>query len=131
MAHLHIQLWMAVMKNQLGYAEVYRAYVDGLVQNFLKRSTFMVPAPIIAYNMFMNGVDRMDQLGSTNITQRREKRLYMTMFTMCLDLAVYQAFCLYNAMLPNKAKRKHQTLLSFKPQVAQFLVEPELKRRIL
>jgi hypothetical protein len=94
------------------------------------RSTSMVPAPIIASNMFMNGVDQMDQLRSTNITQRREKRLYMTVFTMCLDLVAHQAFCLYNAMLPNKANRKHQILLSFKQQVAQFLVEPELKTRM-
>jgi hypothetical protein len=81
----------------------------------------------VTYNMFMNGVDQMDQLRSTNITQCHEKRLYMTMFTMCLDLTVHQAFCLYNSMLPNKANRKHQTLLSFKQQVAQFLVEPEQK----
>jgi hypothetical protein len=95
----------------------------------LNRSSFLVPAPIIAYNMFMNGVDRMDQLRSTNITQRREKRLYMTMFTMCLDLAIHQAYCLYNATHPNVNERKHKCLQSFKQQVAIFLVEPLLNKK--
>jgi hypothetical protein len=34
---------------------------------------FSVPAPIVAYNKFMNGVDRMDQLRSTHVTQWGEK----------------------------------------------------------
>jgi hypothetical protein len=33
-------------------------------------------------------------------------------------------------MLLNSADRKHQRLLSFKQQVAQFLIEPEMKRRM-
>jgi len=49
----------------------------------MKQTAFLVPAPIVAYNLFMNGVDRMDQLRSTNMTRCREKRLYMTIFTMC------------------------------------------------
>jgi hypothetical protein len=94
----------------------------------LTRSTFQVPAPIIGYNMIMNGVGRMDQLRGTNITQQWEKRLYMTMFTMCLDLAVHQAFCLYKAMLPNAEQRNHKTILSFKEKIAQLLVIPVLQK---
>ena len=59
----------------------------------LTRTKFQVPATIVAYNTFMNAVDRMDQLRSTNITQHREKRLHMTMWTMVLDLAVHNAYC--------------------------------------
>jgi len=33
----------------------------------MKWTAFLVPAPIVAYNLFMNGVDRMDQLWSTYI----------------------------------------------------------------
>lgn len=96
----------------------------------MKRTCFEVPVQIIAYNMFMNGVDRMDQLRSTNITQRREKRLYMTMFTMCLDLAIHQAYCLYNALCPTTVSKKHKTLLSFKHSIAQALVLPEMTNRM-
>ena len=32
-----------------------------------------VPAPIVAYNQYMNAVDRLDQLRSTNATKRCEK----------------------------------------------------------
>ena len=34
----------------------------------MSRTTFQVPAIIVAYNTFMNSVDRMDQLRSTNAT---------------------------------------------------------------
>jgi hypothetical protein len=52
----------------------------------------------------------------------------MTMFTMCLDLAVHQAFCLYKAMLPNADQRNHKTILSFKEKIAQLLVNPVLQK---
>jgi hypothetical protein len=80
----------------------------------LKRSSFLVPSPIIVYNQYMNGVNRMDQLRSTNITRRREKRLYMTMFTMVLDLAIHQAYSIYISSVPNETRRKHNSLTTFK-----------------
>jgi hypothetical protein len=52
----------------------------------------------------------------------------MTMFTMCLDLAVHQAFCLYKAMLPNAEQRNDKTILSFKEKIAQLLVNPVLQK---
>lgn len=52
------------------------------------RTNFQVPAIIVSYNMFMNVVDRMDQIRSTNNTRRREKRLSMTILTMVLDLCI-------------------------------------------
>jgi len=39
---------------------------------------FFVAAPIVAYNMFMNGVDCMDQYCATLAAQWREKRVHMT-----------------------------------------------------
>jgi hypothetical protein len=47
-----------------GLAELHRWTGDKI----LHRSVFLVPAPIVAYNKYMNGVDRMDQLRSTNPT---------------------------------------------------------------
>ena len=79
----------------------------------LSRSKFQVPATIVAYNTFMNAVDRMDQLRSTNITQSREKRLHMTMWAMVLDLAVHNAYCVYMASITT-SRRKHKCLMTFK-----------------
>jgi hypothetical protein len=36
-------------------------------------TAFLVPAFIVAYNLFMNGVDRLDQKRATNATKRRGK----------------------------------------------------------
>ncbi|GMF49486.1 unnamed protein product [Phytophthora fragariaefolia] len=42
-------------------------------EQMMHRKTFEVPAMIFAYNLFMNGVDRVDQLRSTNPIRRKEK----------------------------------------------------------
>lgn len=43
----------------------------------MHHKTFMILVPTIvaAYNLTMNGVDRVDQLRSTNPTRRKEQRL--------------------------------------------------------
>ena len=61
----------------------------------LNRSDFFVAVPIVAYNMFMNDVDHMDQYRSTLPTQCKELRLHMTIFTFLLDLAVSQAYAIH------------------------------------
>jgi hypothetical protein len=76
----------------------------------------------------MNGVDRMDQLRSTNITRQREKRLHMTMFTMVLDLAIHQAYSIYISLVPNETNRKHNSLTTFKQQVALSLILLEMNK---
>ncbi len=68
----------------------------------LHQTNFSVPAPIVAYNKFMNGVDCMDQLYSTHVTQRREKRVYMTTFMYLLDLSVMQAYAIYQKINEGK-----------------------------
>ncbi len=60
--------------------------------DMLYHTDFFVPAPIVAYNMFMNGVDCMDQLRATLAKKHKEKCLHMTIFTFLLDLAVMQAY---------------------------------------
>jgi hypothetical protein len=52
----------------------------------------MVPTPIVAYNKFMYGVDHMEQLWPTLVTQCREKRVHMTIFTCIMDLSVVQSY---------------------------------------
>ena len=43
---------------------------------------------IVAYNCYMNGVNHADQLRSINPWKRKEKRLYMNLFTYFLDLCL-------------------------------------------
>ena len=62
----------------------------------LHRSTFMVPAPIVAYNQSMNSVDCMDQRRAVNPTRRYEKRLHISIFMhLLVDLEVHNAYAAY------------------------------------
>lgn len=60
----------------------------------MHRETSFVPAVVAAYNIAMNGVDRGDQLRSTNPARRKEMRLSMTLLTWALDLPKLHAFAL-------------------------------------
>ena len=41
----------------------------------MTKKRFKVPATLVAYSNFMNGVDRADQMRMVNPSQRKEKRL--------------------------------------------------------
>ncbi len=106
-----------------GLAKLFRWTGDQL----LHRKIFMVPAVIVAYNKFMNGVDRMDQYRSTNATQRKEKRVSMTLFTLFLDLAVSQAFAIYNRLASDdKDIAQNVKFSDFKRKICESLVLPQL-----
>ena len=60
------------------------------------RTAFEVSAIIVAYNSFINSVDRIDQMRVTNTIEIKEMRLHMTIFTYLLDFATLQAFTLYS-----------------------------------
>lgn len=60
----------------------------------LRHSTLQVPPLIIAYNLFMNGVDRFDQFRSTSATMRKERRVTMSIFTLVVDACVLSAHAL-------------------------------------
>jgi len=94
----------------------------------LNRTDFFVAAPIVAYNMFMNGVDRMDQYRSTLATQRKERRLQMTIFTYLLDLAIGQAFALCQKMASQEG-HSSPSYFSFKHKICDYLVDPLLSSR--
>ena len=91
----------------------------------IHRTIFLVPAIVVAYNLFMNGVDRFDQLRSTNACVRKESRVTMTLFTFLLDASIQNAFTVRNAMHPEKKS----TLREFKRVVAQQLVDDYLQDR--
>lgn len=64
--------------------------------NHVKKTAISVPAPIVAYNYFMNAVDIMDQYRGSAPTKRREKRLSTAMMGFILDAAVHNAYAIYN-----------------------------------
>ena len=68
----------------------------------MHRTVFQVPAPIVAYNKYMNAVDVVDQSRRTNAAVRKESRIYMSFYTMILDLEVNNAFALYNWIKDNE-----------------------------
>uniref|UniRef100_H3GEE4 PiggyBac transposable element-derived protein domain-containing protein n=1 Tax=Phytophthora ramorum TaxID=164328 RepID=H3GEE4_PHYRM len=85
----------------------------------MHRQTFRVPSMVVAYNLFMNGVDRVGQLRSTNPIRRKEKRLSMSILTWALDLALINAFTLLKKVAGEDATRV--TLRDFKQRVAEKL----------
>jgi len=89
----------------------------------LHRTDFYVAAPIVAYNMFMNGVDRMDQYRATLATQRKEKRIYMTIFTFVLDLSISQGYAIYQKAMSSQNRGMHP-YFEFKRRICQSLIKP-------
>jgi Transposase IS4 len=83
-------------------------------------TTLQVPSVIVAYNIFMNSVDRFDQMRSTNITARREKQLTMSIFTFLLDASTHNAFALMKELQPNYKG----SLMDFKQQLCESLTMP-------
>ncbi|POM78669.1 Hypothetical protein PHPALM_3774 [Phytophthora palmivora] len=86
----------------------------------LRRKPFMAPTVIAVYDRFMNGVDRVDQLRSTNSNRRCEKRLDMIIFTWLLDIALINAYTLLKRM-----GEQVSTLREFKRKIADTLTRNE------
>lgn len=74
----------------------------------------------------MNGVDRYNQQRSTNATERKEKRVNLSLFTFALDTAIHYAFVLHNV---KKYGTFESGIREFKRRIAQSLVLPHLQRK--
>ena len=61
----------------------------------MNRNRFNVPVIIVTHNKYMNGVYKADQMRMVLPSKRKEKRLYMNMFTYFLDLGLLNAFTSY------------------------------------
>ena len=86
----------------------------------MHRTLLHVPAVVVAYNMFMNGVDKYDQYRSTNAIVRKEKRVPMSIFTFLLDASIQNAFTIMRTIsAPVSATC---SLREFKRRVAESLV---------
>ena len=67
------------------------------------------PSIIVSYQFFMNAVDRLDQMQSTNPTKRKGIKIYMSVWTYCLDLVMYQAYCIYKVLIAEGKISKFRT----------------------
>ena len=93
----------------------------------MNRTKFMVPAIIVAYNCCMNGVDCADQMRSINQCKRKEKRLYMNLFTYFLDLGLVNTFGLYSQGAKLSAGYAFH---NFKRDICEQLVTPYKEERL-
>ncbi|KAE8888356.1 hypothetical protein PF001_g20122 [Phytophthora fragariae] len=75
----------------------------------------------------MNGVDRVDQLRSTNPTRRKEQRLSMSLLTWVLDLSIINGFALMKEIETGPAAPR--TLREFKRRVCESLVQGAMTKR--
>lgn len=64
----------------------------------LSRSELYVPALVVSYNLFMNGVDRFDQYRSTSLIRQQERRVVMSMFTFILDASLVNVHAVLSAI---------------------------------
>ena len=83
----------------------------------MMRTKFYVPALIVAYNMFMNAVDRFDQKRAACAILRKELRVSQSIFTWILDAA-----CINANALRSKLGVDEIALPEFKRRVALDLV---------
>jgi hypothetical protein len=93
----------------------------------LNRTVFMAPALIVAYNLFMNAVDRMDQRRQPLASQRREKRVSMSIFTMILDIACSNGYAI--ACTLSTDYKRSVSFREFKQRVADQLTLPWIDTR--
>ena len=88
------------------------------------RTTFQVPAPVAACNIFMNGVDRMDQPRSTAHTWKVLKRLHRSIFTWIRDFSAHNAFKIYETLRVVDKSLPCIGFQEFKRHIAEQLVHP-------
>ena len=78
----------------------------------------------MAYNNYMNAVDQMDQLWSTNPTRKKEIHVEMSIYTIILDLSVNNAYALYKKILPTN--KSPSCFHNFKQKVCAHLIDSYL-----
>ena len=88
------------------------------------RTTFLVPALVVVYNIFMNGVDRFDQKRSTIPVLRKEMKVSMSIFTWILNAA-----CINANTMCSVTSGDDLELIEFKRRISIEFVRPLIMRR--
>lgn len=90
----------------------------------MHRTNLQFPSIVVAYNLFMNGVDLVDQMRASQAMERRECRLTMTMLSFMMDCAMNNALSMYKSL--KEDINSGVSLSSFKREVAESLIKPWL-----
>jgi len=88
----------------------------------LNRSIVQVPSTVAAYKSFMNSVDRMDQLRAASPTRRRESRVYMSLLSWIMDIAINNGLALYNELRTTDSSLEQLTMEKFKLSIIEGYV---------
>ena len=97
-------------------SQVARLQPEGVLRNQ------SVPPLLPAYNMFMGGVDRTDQLRKTYGFDRKSRRFWLRLFFQLFDYAINNAHILYK----HSCKRydvRPKDLLAFRLELVHLLLE--------
>ena len=85
----------------------------------LQRTTILVPAPIVAYNMFMGSVDIIDQKNQSTSAKRKEKHLSTDIFIFVISLICLNDHAIYDQLLlENLIDGEKLTHAEFKRKIA-------------
>lgn len=87
-----------------------------------------VSAIVFALNLFMNGVDRYNQMRAGNSTARRERRVPMSLFIFSLDASVMEGYALYRSLMDMEDVQRSgcamTSLREFKVHIREACVAP-------
>lgn len=97
--------------------------------SYAGRTKFQAPAIVVAYNMFMNAVDVMDQYREANITKRKDKRVSLGLFFFLMDLCVHNAFAIYTKLRETNPDLPILQFPEFKRKICVSMVTPQMNRR--
>ena len=99
-----------------GPTTVRRKQKDGQVQS--------VPCPpnVVAYNKFMGGVDRCDQLRGYYRLRTKSKKFYRYVFWFLFDCCIVNAFTLVKHYCPITVSNRQAVIKDFRQQLALGLI---------
>jgi hypothetical protein len=86
-----------------GLATIYRWTSD----EFMKKTPVLVPALFAAYNLYMNGVDRVDQYRATAPVRRRERRINAIIYSYIIDCSIHNAYA-FSKVLGDEKRSYYQ-----------------------
>ena len=88
----------------------------------MQGTTILVPAPIVAYNMFMGSVDIIDQKNQSTSAKRKEKHLSTDIFIFVISLICLNAHAIYDQLLlENLIDGEKLTHAEFKRKISEQL----------
>jgi hypothetical protein len=89
----------------------------------LLRTPIQAPVVVVAYNMFMNSVDRFDQIRATVPNIRRERRVTSSIFAFLMDASVHNAHAVSKKLGDDK-----RSISDFKSDLALQLMKSAVER---